>query len=253
MKKIITNEYTLTDSKIESSKIIANVSDIHGNIEAFYAIIKLISNIKPYATCIPGDTIDYVLDDSRETLLEKLKLLSSLTKVYIALGNHDQLGYEGKKQVPSSDKSFFEDVKNTTNCHVLLNPIETKFLDRKISISALNLPYEWYEKHENKEYFRTFLSNIETILPEESFNILLSHSPNALVDRNNIIKYSPLVNSANLILSGHNHGGLTPMFIQNIPGFHYGLVGPYAKIMQKNSHGFWSNDHQSLIVSNGVT
>ena len=43
------------------------------------------------------------------------------------------------------------------------------------------------------------------------------------------------------------------MFIQNLSKKHTGLVGPYARILQHNAFGYWTNNDTSLILSNGIT
>ena len=57
----------------------------------------------------------------------------------------------------------------------------------------------------------------------------------------------------NLILCGHNHGGLVPTFIQDIKKGHTGFVGPNARLIQHNAYGVYSKNDISLLISNGIT
>lgn len=154
----------------------------------------------------------------------------------------------------SSDRSFFEEVMFNTDCYILGGEYSKETFDDSIDINALNLPFEWYGKYEDRQSLNDYISGLRNLkFNQEKFSILLCHTPNALIRSNKIINNNNIVNHMNLILSGHNHGGLTPQVFQNIPNFHLGLVGPYAKILKSNSYGYWTEEDKSLIISGGIT
>lgn len=80
---------------------------------------------------------------------------------------------------------------------------------------AFNLPYSWYyEKKEAKEEFDKLFKDFLLQMNETmKFRILLLHSCNGLIIENRLLKKIPFIN---LILSGHNHAGQTPEFIQDM-------------------------------------
>ena len=93
----------------------------------------------------------------------------------------------------------------------------------------------------------------EIKLNSNKFNILLSHTPNPLIKSKKIINDYNFINDCDLILTGHNHAGLIPTFIQDIFNNHIGLFGPFNKLISKTAYGYWVNDNKTLLVSNGVT
>ena len=84
------------------------------------------------------------------------------------------------------------------------------------------------------------------------FNILLAHSPKGLINNNLIRKDLDYIKDMNLILCGHMHAGLRPIFLRNKNG-HSGLVGPYKTFFPKNAYGLYNNDNSSMIISGGIT
>lgn len=261
--KVRFNKYVLQDPRISKDKVIASMSDTHGNIVALRYIMALLLYYKLDYILVPGDTLDTADQPNQEELIYILKKISENYKTVLSLGNHDLFEIEadafGKSSFISSDKykEFYEELEKQTNCIALTEDFESVDLDSDLSVNAINLPFSWYDarNHEDPVEFAKFLSKIVPNIDINKFNILLSHTPNPIIQNNKIISYSDIINSMNLILSGHNHGGLVPTPIQDIIGGHRGIIGSYARLLQPNAYGTWTDTDidRSLIVSNGVT
>ena len=126
-------------------------------------------------------------------------------------------------------------------------------LANDLSVSAINVPFSYYGKKEKLYQYQRLLKNVKEKISEEKFNVLLLHSPNSLIQNGKIDRSSDIIRNMNLILCGHNHGGLMPIFAQDIIKGHRGLAGPYAKLLQPNAYGIYNEDDTSVLVSNGVT
>lgn len=252
--KIRVNEYLLQDQHIKKDKCLASLSDIHGNTVAMNLIVKLLREYSLNYICLVGDIVDCNKDENKTELVYCLKELSKMCYVFLSMGNHEiyekdiYLYGRSKKVRPEDYLNFFDQLDELTNCISFLNEFNSLELPGNIQINALNVPFVCY-KYETKENFEQFLSKINLEFDEDRFNILLSHSPNCIL-QDNVISY---FKEMNLILSGHNHGGLVPTFLQDVIKGHKGIVGPYGKLFQNNSYGTWTNDNSSLIVNNGVT
>lgn len=253
--KIRVNEYNLESQKVNQYYDILAVSDIHSNFNALKCIKHLLTNKVKYLTVL-GDILDHVESSEKGDIIKELKLLSQYVRVFISRGDHDNVIFRKngmqKIKIPSNDFSFFKDLKKETDCLVMTDLIKTYDIDKNSSISSINMPTEWYQERENRKRFYQMLSKNSISINPDKFNILLSHTPNSLVKDNQLLHLSEL-SDIDLILSGHNHGGLTPISIQNRSKNHIGIVGPYYKISQLNAFGYWTNDDTSLIVSNGMT
>ena len=149
---------------------------------------------------------------------------------------------------------FYKKIKENANIEIFDKDFSSTFLCDNLKLNILNFPKKYYVDKENVEVFDKFIKKIDNNYNDnDNFNIMLVHSPNSIIQKNKIINYSKTINNMNLILTGHNHGGLVPTFIQDIFNNHCGIVGPYSKIVQRNAYGFWTRDNISLLVSNGVT
>lgn len=252
--KIRVNEYILENEKINEDKRVACITDVHSNVSALFSIVEVLKQIPLDYIFLVGDTVDCQDEEKKLGLILALNRLNSLAQVYLSMGNHEiyekdiYLYGKSKKQITEEYFNFFSMLEKLTPCISLLNEFETTQIDDSIILNALNVPFYCY-KNETEQNFLKVLSSLNYNIDEKKFNILLSHSPNCIINSDKI-KYFL---ETDLILSGHNHGGLVPTFIQDKLNNHVGLMGPYGKIMQNSAYGFYENDDASLIVSNGVT
>lgn len=248
MKKVV-NEYTVKSGHLNNSLRIANVSDIHSNVQILKSIVDILKQMNPDIVTIPGDTIDSV-DDCIDEMYETMIELCENFKTYISIGNHDTIRFtkiNGKRtELDTNNYDFFEKlIKQGIN--VIYNTNSFLSVTDDINIYAVNPSVAWYQQGENKLEFINLMKQYE--FDNNKFNLLLSHTPNGFISANELICNSNI----DLILSGHNHGGLTPHFIQKHSKQNIGFAGPYGKVLFKNAYGVYSNDNSSLIISNGVT
>lgn len=252
--KFRVNEYKLESQKLNHNRDILHISDIHSNICALKNIKYLLTD-KITDIMVTGDTLDYIEAKENKDILKEFKTLSQYANVIVSLGNHDGISLTEKGlrkiKVSTNDLSFFKQLNEETDCIVMDDDINQYYFnsDSNIAVSAINMPRAWYLDGEDKEVFNKRLLLLSEMLNKDRFNILFSHTPNVFIKDDQL----QIDNDINLILSGHNHGGLTPMFIQNLSKKHTGLVGPYGGFLEHNAFGYWTNDDTSLILSNGIT
>ena len=257
MGKIKVNEYILKNPKIKANKTILCMSDIHGNIKALENILELIKDFKFDYILIPGDTVDTLTQDKQEEFLDKVIELSKYAKTYIALGNHDILLKRANKSMIEKEEYdkylFFNKLKSIDNLKLFINDYDSIKLDDNINLSILNLDNNYYKSYEKRSIFNEFINNLKVNeIDNDKFNILLVHTPNCLIKKKKIV-INKITENQDLILCGHNHGGLTPTWAQDLFKNHIGIVGPYNGIIESLAYGIWTNDNKSLLLSNGVT
>lgn len=251
--KFRVNNYILKSQKIKSDKKILVLSDIHSNTNYLEDIINKINDYNIDYVFIPGDLIDFKTYDRKEKLIDIINRLSINKKVIISMGNHDSLIIKGRKNIydEKCNDDFYNELSLNKNIIVLKDRFTNMKID-DINVSSININPEWFMKKEEFDYFKDFIDSIDTNYKKNEFNILLSHSPNGLLNKNEIINYDKFY-YVDLILCGHNHGGLTPNFIQKKSKKHIGITGPYFTFIKKHAYGFYKKDNQVLLISNGVT
>lgn len=258
MSNIKVNEYVLKDPRFNKDRTVVNMSDIHSNVVALNNIVKLLEEIKASYIYVPGDTLDSIDNPHNKEIMELLKKVGNISQTFLSVGNHEmcELSYEtGKKEeVESKDYiDFFIEVAKQTDCIPMISDFSKIDLADDLSVSAANVPFSYYGKKENLEQYKKLLENLKEKMDENKFNVLLLHSPNSLIQNGKIDRSSDVIRNMNLILCGHNHGGLMPTFAQDILKGHRGLAGPYAKLFQPNAYGVYNEKDTSVLVSNGVT
>ena len=258
MSNIKVNEYVLKDPRFNKDRTVVNMSDIHSNVVALNNIVKLLEEIKASYIYVPGDTLDSIDNPHNKEIMELLKKVGNISQTFLSVGNHEmcELSYStGKKEEVESKGyiDFFFDVAKNTNCIPMISDFSKINLADDLSVSAVNVPFSYYEKREDLEQYKKLLENVKEKMDENKFNVLLLHSPNSLIQNGKIDKSSDVIRNMNLILCGHNHGGLMPTFAQDILKGHRGLAGPYAKLLQPNAYGVYNEEDTSVLVSNGVT
>ncbi len=217
---------------------IVHLSDLHGAVygERNEKLIQEIRKVRPDLIAMTGD----MADDSKNGLPGLLQLCGMLAgeyPMYFCVGNHEQMLKEEVRE------GLLGQLREMGVC-VLDNQWRT--ISRKgacIRIYGLTLPITYY-KDLRREYQRGVHFTTEDVrgcLGEAaagSFCLLLAHNP----------LYYPSYRGwgADLVLSGHIHGGII-----HIPGLG-GLLSPDLTFFPKYDAGHFMEDGRHLVVSRGL-
>ena len=234
------SEYTINSSKIKCRNFkIAMISDYHNskfpnNNKLLFDLIK---KTKADIIIIAGDMIT-CKKNKYDKNIESLRVVNDLSKiapVYYAFGNHE-LGATG---VNESVGNIWNDLKSELNedINVLVNK-KRDLDDFNISIYGLSIDPIFYKRYTKNELQINEINEKLGMLESDKFNILIAHSPEYF---NTYSKWG-----ADLILSGHNHGGLVRLPVLG------GVISPKLKIFPKYDYGRFIKDKSIMILSNGL-
>lgn len=139
-----------------------------------------------------------------------------------------------------------EALRPLPNIRVLENSEIQDF--KEVSISAFSPTYSYYELERENEtaYVTEFLQEMNAnIFNSTQYNILLTHASSSLISllRNqvNLLKTNP-----DLVVSGHMHNGLIPLF-KNA-----GLISPSRELFPKYAHGVVEENETTVIINGAV-
>lgn len=243
------NKYTIKSDKIkkDTSIKVLQISDLHGKQfgKNNRVLKEKIDKINPDLIAITGDIVDGENPDYFSSL-EIMKYISKKYKVVYIEGNHEQKALI--KKYKNKYKGYFKQLykmnftvlkNNVVNISEIINT--ENMIDKNINIYGLILPYKSYRYlFGSKKTFKISDPFIKNTLPEkkEGFNILLAHSP----------EYFDLYSrwGADLILSGHVHGGII-----RLP-FVGGVLSPSRTFFPKYDWGEYKKDKSTMIVSKGL-
>lgn len=239
--------YTLSPARLSGMTRDINIvflSDLHNKVYGSRnaALFRAVRREKPDLILIGGDMLIGKPDVPYDAALEFTGSLTELCPVIYACGNHEQR----MKEEPEKYTYSYQEYKGALEKKGVIF-LENKSLSveagkAKLNISGLELPMESYRKF-RKEKIRG--ADVERCLgfcaddrKEDAYQILLAHNPSYMS------AYKEW--GADLVLSGHLHGGIV-----RIPGIG-GIITPQAFLFPKYSGEMRVEGDQAVIVSKGL-
>lgn len=233
--------YRITSRKLKDTgeTRILFLSDLHNCSygEENKRLMQAIQKAEPHLILIGGDMLVRKNGTSYEKTADFLERLPGICPVYCANGNHEQK----LKEEPERYRQSYEAYKaRLTEAGVIFLENETAefFAGKiKIRITGLEIPLESYKKIGRHVLTRDEVEQ-RVGRPSYTFHILMAHNPafmNVYLDW-----------GADLILSGHLHGGIV-----RIPGIG-GVISPDLRLFPRYSGGRYHCKDSEVIVSRGL-
>jgi len=216
------------------------LSDMHSHVygDNNEGLLEAIKKTKPDMILVGGDMLIGKEKADYQPAYDFVKQLPKIAPVYYANGNHEQR----MKEIPENYTASYETYKEgllQSGIHFLENESEIIECEgRNLKITGLEIPLRCYT-HFRKENLH--VSEIVERIGEkkdDSYEILLAHNPSYMKQY--------LQRGANLVLSGHLHGGIV-----RIPGI-VGAISPSFEILPKYSGDIYYEDGTDIIVSKGL-
>lgn len=215
------------------------VSDLHdckyGHKNA--ELIAAIDSLNPDFVIFGGDIYNGIKNRNNENAGDFIKAVSYKYKCVYALGNHEFRYYLYPDEFPGCKEAFEQILED---CHVKLLDNDCERIDikgKKIDIFGLSIERRFYKRFKPDKMDMTYATEVLPQRDEKVFSVLLAHNPKYYKE------YCGF--GANLILSGHYHGGIMRMFNQ-------GFVGPDFSILPRYAYGLCKKDKSTMIVSGGM-
>jgi predicted MPP superfamily phosphohydrolase len=192
--------------------------------------------VAPDGILIAGDMITALKTTKTDKVEAFLAALKEKYPIYYANGNHEQkiklfperYGDLAERYAESLERI---EVKPLINEKVLLE-------DAGVAIYGLEMDHGYYKRMANITMETAYLDEILGNRDEKYFSVLLAHNPDYFKT------YSDW--GAELVLSGHVHGG-----IARLP-FLGGVLGTNFRFFPKYDGGKFSEDGKTMIVSRGL-
>jgi predicted MPP superfamily phosphohydrolase len=253
-KRIVSSKYIIKaralgkDNKSLSFIVLA---DIHNKSfgKNNHRLLKKVLEEKPDFVIIAGDLITKRKPCLPGSAYNLIKDLSELYPVYYALGNHEQsfedMAYSNnessyKKHISLYESwTIFKEKLNQLGVYLLDNKsIMIHYNDSKLTISGFSIASGFYNRGKPLKLSQDDIINSIGKRNREGYQIMIAHNPEYFMD---YVQWG-----ADLILSGHVHGGLV-----RLP-FIGGIISPQVKLFPKYDGGQYSKNNQHMIVSRGL-
>lgn len=225
---------------IHSEKKIVFLSDLHNRVygKDNEKVITKIKNINPDFILTGGDMLVGKPGESWAAAADLICRLSEFCPVYYANGNHEYR----MKIYEEKYGDAYEQYKNTlTDAGVVFlenDTSEVRFDECLIKITGLEIPARYYSKFRKQHLKAGTIENWIGEADPNHYQILLAHNPRYCYAYKNW--------GADLILSGHLHGGVV-----RIPGIG-GLISTQLELFPKYSGEMRKEGDTYIIVSKGL-
>lgn len=224
-----------------SGKIkIVFLSDLHNQVygRENQELYRAIEGEKPDVILIGGDMLIGKKGVPSEPALQFVKKLPHICPVYYANGNHEQRMKENPNRYKGRYKDYRKRLQKAGVCFLENKSVHLPIRGTVICISGLELPLYIYDKFKRHRMEKEDIENCIGKAAPDEYQILLAHNP----------VYFDVYRrwGADLVLSGHLHGGVV-----RIPGWR-GLISPQFRLFPRYSGELKRKGDQAIIVSRGL-
>lgn len=236
--------FKITKYQIDTNKDIGDldgkkillVSDLH-NCE--YGkdnerLFKAIDEINPDYVMIAGDLVVGSTKHDTDIALYFINTLAKKYEIFYANGNHEQRMRENRNIYGNTYRRFIRSFDKSI--HILNN--RNFDINDKVRVTGFVAHNRFFTKFRLPEMRRKYILKRIKRRDRDKFNILIAHSPEYFDT------YADW--GADLVLSGHNHGGIVRLPILG------GIISPQYKIFDKFDKGVFTKDSTKMILSAGL-
>ncbi len=216
------------------------LSDLHSQTygKGNAKLLKAVREERPDYILIGGDMLVGKRGYDFQTALDFVRELPSLCPVYYANGNHEQRLKERPERYGDMYARYKKGLLEAGVC--VLENSTAKIMEAPLPIEAtgLEIPREYYGRRAKKHLKKETICSLAGPCAPFGYRILLAHNPCHME--------AYFAWGADLVLSGHLHGG-----ILRLPGIG-GVISTGFKLFPKFSGGMYKRGRQTAVVSRGI-
>ena len=216
------------------------ITDLHDRVwnEDQLFLPKLIKDQKPDIIFCGGDMIVAHPKEKNYNALEFMKRMLDIAPVYFGLGNHEFRSMLYKDTYGDMYKRFMQPLLDGGMNLLVNEKADVDINGANLTVYGLEIPKKNYKRLENVPFTLDEMKELLGKRKKDRAGILLAHNP----------KFHKTYErwGADLILCGHNHGGIMRI------GSHTGLVSPSFEMFAKFSQGHIETNGKHLVISSGL-
>ncbi|MCL2718492.1 MAG: metallophosphoesterase [Lachnospiraceae bacterium] len=237
INRFVIREYYFCATGLKKNAKLLLITDMHNkqygrNNQVLWNAIDLIA---PDLILIAGDMITAGKYDNTPAY-EFLRLISSKYPVYYANGNHEnRLTLLAGQYAPVADE--YEQALSELPVKRLRNEHE-HLADVNLNIYGLDLENDFFKRFAKNELTVEYLDEKIGTPSEKAVNLLIAHNP----------EFFPVYADwgADLVVSGHLHGGIVKLPLLG------GLISPRFRLFPKYDGGLFTEKKSTMIISRGL-
>lgn len=214
------------------------ISDLHNTVygDNNDRLINAVDSIKPDFIIIAGDMVTSVEHESMEPAIMLINELAKRYRIYYALGNHES------KMKTQRDRfgDKYERLRASLNGkNIIFLENERCILDEyNLAITGLDLDLRYYAHFKKRRMDNDYLEKTINSAESGTCNLLVAHNPDYFPE---YAKWG-----ADLVLSGHVHGG-----IMRLP-YLGGVIAPSYRLFPEYDGGIFEYGSSKMLLGRGM-
>jgi len=242
-KRFKITKYDIVSDKIPESEEIrfVMIADLHNAVfgDNNSLIFDKVKEFNPDFITLAGDMVVCRANKDKATLktADFINELSNICKIYYGIGNHEKGLIISAHNVGDIWKTYYSKISDNENIIILDNK-SIKDSKKNIALYGLDLDKEYYKRFFIKDLTTDKINYYIGKNQNNNFNILIAHNPDYFE--------SYKLWGADLVLSGHNHGGLVKLPLLG------GVISPRLRIFPKYDSGLYEKENSKMILSSGM-
>lgn len=237
LRTLSVSRYTIRSPKVAPGDELKAVflSDLHsceygeGNED----LKNLIEKESPDIILIGGDMLVSASAKGDTKTRRFLSRISGVAPIYYAPGNHEK-AVESLKTFRTRNRNYIGFL-GSLGIKYLKN--ETENINDSVSVTGLDVAYEYYGKIRPRKMTVQAMTGYLGKTDRSRYNILLAHNPG-------YFEYYARTD-ADLVLSGHYHGGSIRLPVIG------GIISPQFRLFPDHSKGRFEKNGTTMIVTGG--
>lgn len=236
--RFVVVQHTFCDPRIKKNFRAVVLADVHNKQygKGNERLITAIEELKPDAVLIAGDIITADPGKKNKKAIELMKELAARYPIYYGNGNHEHRLKLYPEEYGDMGEIYENALKEMGIDRLVNRHVEIEGTGIVVYGSEIDKQYfgRFRTEHMEPDYLKTLLGQVDG----EKFNILIAHNPDYF------LRYAQW--GADLVLSGHVHGGMV-----RIPGWK-GVVSPSVRLFPKYDGGVFKDGKCTMLLSRGL-
>lgn len=237
--RFVVRKYQIKHDKIKGHHRYVFLSDLHNKIygKDHARLLAAIDQAAPEAVLIGGDLLTASPGTDPAPAVSLVRQLAGKGyPIYYANGNHEYRIRIYEDVYQDMYQNYEEQIAQTGAVRLIDKSV---YLEKaNIVISGLEIGRKYYKRFQKCEMKKGYLLRHLGQCREDAFTILLAHNPE------HMDAYAAY--GADLVLSGHLHGGVARLPLLG------GVISPSLRLFPKYDGGRFQKDETCMIVSRGL-
>lgn len=236
--RFVVVEETIKLPKLEKDCRFVMLSDLHNKVygEDNEAVLEAIRAAQPDFVVFVGDLVTSHVNESMEPGVRLMNAIGKEYKVYYAMGNHETKIRTHRDDFGNRFEELMEQIKHPNV--TVLQDAHCVLSEYRICMTGLELERTFFARFKKKQMPKGHMETHIGKADDSYCNILLAHNP---------IYFEEYADwGADLVLSGHVHGGIMRLPVIG------GVISPAYTLFPKYDGGIFRKNRATMLLGRGM-